>query len=267
LTITAVFSGDDNYNPSSGNLTVVVPQLQTTVLLDAFPSADTPDITLVAIVPGLPSDPLGSQAGGAGAGKAPPVPTGTVTFFDGGVPLGKVPVQAGSGTLVVGRLTPGPHDFTAEYSGDSFYAAARSADLSLTGDPVPAPTPSQDPGPNAAPSGPHDVTGLVSITLGKVRRRRGRFQQKVTLRNHGTSSISGPVVLVLQGLSRRITLLSGRGTARVTRAAGNANAVLVLDAVATFLPSQSVTVDLAFRGRKPGGLRFTPQVLAGAGLV
>jgi hypothetical protein len=56
------------------------------------------------------------------------------------------------------------------------------------------------------------------------------------------------------------------GNARLTRVAGNANAVLVFESGTALLPGASVTVDLAFRSKFRHGLRFTPQVLAGAGL-
>jgi hypothetical protein len=241
-TITAAYSGDSNYNPSTANLVQTIQPLTVAPTLQAVPSAGA-GVTLMATL-------AGETFGGTTF-----TPTGAVTFFNNGIKVDTVALQAGKASLSLAALTPGLHHFTAQYSGDAIFTTAASLDLPLTGSPA-----------EGSQAGVQDVTGLVTITLGKVRRRGGLFRQKVTLRNHGTSPIGGPVLLVMQDLSRRITLLSARGTARLTRAAGSPNAVLILDASASLLRGKNVTVDLAFRGKTRGGLQFTPQVLAGASL-
>ncbi|HEV3483899.1 MAG TPA: Ig-like domain-containing protein, partial [Vicinamibacterales bacterium] len=53
-------------------------------------------------------------------------PTGTVTFRDGGVVLGTVPLSGGTATFSTSTLTAGPHQITAFFSGDASHAASFS---------------------------------------------------------------------------------------------------------------------------------------------
>ncbi len=54
-------------------------------------------------------------------------PTGTVTFLDGGSPLGTVTLNgAGRATLSTSSLWPGSHSITAVYNGSAFLASAGS---------------------------------------------------------------------------------------------------------------------------------------------
>src|SRR5205814_6226286 len=55
-------------------------------------------------------------------------PTGNLSFFDNGNPVGNVVVDAnGVGTLNPGTLSAGTHTFTASYEGDSTSAPSKSA--------------------------------------------------------------------------------------------------------------------------------------------
>ena len=56
----------------------------------------------------------------------PPTPTGTITIRDGSVVVGTLPIADWIATFKSAPLTLGRHSFTAEYSGDSFYAAKTS---------------------------------------------------------------------------------------------------------------------------------------------
>ncbi len=57
---------------------------------------------------------------------APPTPLGTVTFFQGPIALGVVNLNKGTAVFRTTSLGAGKHEIVAEYSGDSYYAAARS---------------------------------------------------------------------------------------------------------------------------------------------
>jgi hypothetical protein len=58
-------------------------------------------------------------------------PSGTVSFFDNGVPIGTGTVNAsGLATLNISSLTVGAHPITAQYSGDANFAPTNSAVLS-----------------------------------------------------------------------------------------------------------------------------------------
>src|SRR5262249_27006875 len=59
------------------------------------------------------------------------MPTGTVTFYDGGATLGEVPLDSsGRAALTVGGLGLGGHSIAAVYSGDARSSGGRSEGLS-----------------------------------------------------------------------------------------------------------------------------------------
>jgi hypothetical protein len=57
------------------------------------------------------------------------IPTGTVTFMDGGTTLGTRTLSGGQATFSISSLTSGSHSITAIYSGDLIYAGSTSAPL------------------------------------------------------------------------------------------------------------------------------------------
>jgi sugar lactone lactonase YvrE len=59
-------------------------------------------------------------------GNGGTTPTGTVTFKDGATTLGIVNLTGSAVSLNISSLTVGSHAITANYSGDTFYAAAQS---------------------------------------------------------------------------------------------------------------------------------------------
>jgi hypothetical protein len=245
--ITATYSGDSSFNAASARLVQTVLRAPSPPTLQAIPSpaAAGTGLTLVATV--TDSNTIGTI--GAGADKSP---GGTVTFLDSGTPVGTAPLTNGQGSLALAPLSPGPHHLVARYNGDSVFGQATSAELLLTG--------------VATPAGPQDVTGLVSVTFGKGRRRGRLLRQTLILTNHSAAPILGPMVLVLDGLSSGITLRSAAPAAGLTRASGGRTAVIVLDQGTAFGPDSQVRVTLVFRATSRRVPRFTPLVLAGAGL-
>jgi hypothetical protein len=70
---------------------------------------------------------------GANLRGVPPIPTGTVTFFDGATQLGTpVKINSGVATLSTSTLALGPHIITAQYSGDMNYVPSTSAAVQET---------------------------------------------------------------------------------------------------------------------------------------
>jgi autotransporter-associated beta strand protein len=73
---------------------------------------------------------------------SPATPTGTVTFFDSGSPIGTVPVSGGGSTvtaiLPISTLSIASHNITATYSGDSNFDTSTSAILVQTVNAAPA---------------------------------------------------------------------------------------------------------------------------------
>ena len=61
------------------------------------------------------------------------MPTGTVMFLSGAIPLGMVELDgSGSAILTLTTLPAGSDAITAQYSGDSSYAASTSAAVTQT---------------------------------------------------------------------------------------------------------------------------------------
>jgi hypothetical protein len=121
--ISARYSGDSNFTSSttSGTQTLTVNPATTTTTASASgnPSTYGQSITLSA-----------SVQPGSGSG-----PTGSVTFLDGSTNLGSAPLSSGSASFSIATLTAGTHSITAQYSGDSNFAASTSLALSETVNP------------------------------------------------------------------------------------------------------------------------------------
>ena len=112
--ITAVYSGDGNYNGASASLSQIIKATTTTVL-----SANSSSIAL-------------GQTVQLTASVTPASATGTVQFLNGASALGTVAVSGGAGVLAVSNLAVGSHTLTAVYSGDGSDSASTSAAVAVT---------------------------------------------------------------------------------------------------------------------------------------
>jgi hypothetical protein len=116
--ITAVYSGDTNSDPSTSPvLSQVVQKASTSIALisSVNPSSFDQSVTFTASV----------SSGAAGA------PTGNVTFSSGASSLGSSALNAsGVATLSVASLAVGTDSITAVYSGDANFGTSTSAALS-----------------------------------------------------------------------------------------------------------------------------------------
>ena len=117
--ITAAYGGNTNFSASTSTTltqSVTIGTSTTTLTASPNPSALSQSITFTATVTG------------AGA-----TPTGTVVFKDGGAVIGSAPLNgSGQAALPYGALGAGTHTITAEYGGDTNYAASTSAPFSQT---------------------------------------------------------------------------------------------------------------------------------------
>ncbi len=118
-TLGAAYAGNSNFNPSAvsgpSDVTQVVNQSNTATALSSSPNPSVfgQPITLTSTV---------TPAGGGG------IPSGTVTFQDGSMVLGAIPLDSnGSAVLSLSTLAVGSHSITASYSGSAGYLASRSA--------------------------------------------------------------------------------------------------------------------------------------------
>ena len=112
-TLTAQYSGDTNNAPATSAPIIHVVALintTTTLLSSDNPSIYSQPVTFTATV-------------------APAAATGTVTLKDGITIIGTGTLSSGTATLTVSNLTAGSHSITAEYGGDTAYAASSSAVL------------------------------------------------------------------------------------------------------------------------------------------
>ena len=115
-TLTAVYSGDDNYLTStSTQVPVSVGLTQTTTTLTSNPTAPTlgQNVTFTATV-------------------APATATGTVTFLDGATSLGTGTLASGTATFSTSTLGAGAHSITAVYGGDTTFGTSTSAAVTFT---------------------------------------------------------------------------------------------------------------------------------------
>jgi hypothetical protein len=231
-------------------------------LLECLEGRDTPSITVLDVAP-IPATvgqavtltAMITRTGGDNI--TPGVLGGTVTFFDGDVPLG-APVKITSNTLTtqgVAQLTiaglgAGSHPLTAKYSGDSDTGGVAhtgaSTSHAVTEFVITPPPPLAD------------ITSRVSVG---VRRGLPRNQQLVTVTNTSGQAIEGPLYLVFVKLPKRVRLKGGSGT---TQSHGPAGSPFLLDPV-TLHPGGFVNFLLSFSGHK--AVRFTTEVFAGTGTV
>ena len=114
--VTAQYSGDGVFLPSTGNIPLQVNGLATTLTLTA-PVVANPgsSVTLTATV---------NSAGG--------IPTGQIEFHDGHTSLGTSPLDGtGVAFLRIGSLAVGAHSLTASYAGDEKFSASTSAAVTI----------------------------------------------------------------------------------------------------------------------------------------
>jgi hypothetical protein len=131
--ISATYSGDANYasinNQNLATLTVYdkLPTTMGAVQVDLNPSLVNYPTRILAYVSGS-------------VYSAPPI-TGTVTFYDNGAPLGGTVIYTNNNStaeLDYAFTSTGTHNLTAQFSGDSVYAASQSPSFALpVGDKLP----------------------------------------------------------------------------------------------------------------------------------
>jgi len=115
-TVTAVYSGDTNFN---GATSAPVSQLVTGATATSVSAS--------------PASSTFGQAVQVTASVTPAAATGTVQFLDGGAAIGSAAIQGGTASLSVSTLTVGAHAITAVYSGDGAgYLGSTAAAVTAT---------------------------------------------------------------------------------------------------------------------------------------
>jgi len=114
--MTAVFSGSSEFFASTSSvLTQKVEEVSTTSLVSSLnPSTYGKTVTFTATI----------------GHTAAPIPTGTVTFKNGGSTMGTATLSSGKATFTISTLSVGTHSITAVYGGDSNYVGSTSSPVS-----------------------------------------------------------------------------------------------------------------------------------------
>jgi hypothetical protein len=184
--VTAVYSGDANYAPStSAVLTQTVNQDSTTstVKSSANPSVYGQAITYTATV----------KAASPGSGS----PTGSVTFYDGTSSLGSGTLDGTTATLLTTFFKVGAQSITAVYSGDSNFTTSTSAALTQTVN--------QD----------GSTTAIVSSVNPSVYGQPVTFTATVSANSPGSGTPTGPVTFSYGSTTLGTVTLTG-GSASFT---------------------------------------------------
>jgi hypothetical protein len=242
--LTAVYNGDANFQASTSADTPLPVERPAQVALTA--TAGTPSvlgqpITLTVAVSQATELGLGLPVPKGGL----PVPSGTVIIWDGAIRVATLSLQNGQASVTLSTLAPGPHSFTASYSGDGTYGAANSGTVS-----------------EVLP-GPKDVTRLIHVA--RIANHFGNpLRQTFVLKNVSGQLVQGPLYLVLDGLTRGVKLRNATG---FTRAHLHLGDPFVMLPVTHLRPGQTFKLNLVFVGPKNAPINFTPLVLAGLGVV
>lgn len=119
--VSVTFTPQDSvhYATVTQNATITVAKASSSVTLTASATSVNLGNTLVVTAKVSP------QIGG--------IPTGTVTFFDNGNPIGTAPLDSsGTASLTTSWTTPGNHQLSASYTGDNnFYGSTTPAAISI----------------------------------------------------------------------------------------------------------------------------------------
>jgi uncharacterized delta-60 repeat protein len=120
---------------------------------------------------------------------------------------------------------------------------------------------------DAAPPPVQDVTPLLQVFRAKARRigTSTRYRQRVTLVNAGGQALSGPLALVLAGLKKEVKPVKQAGKTQSLSPLGSPYVVLDPGA-GPLLPGQARTFVIRFRNPAGKKIKYTPRVLAGAGI-
>lgn len=114
-TLNALYNGDNSFLSGNGSTTQQITPFTPTATLSSSPNPSNFGQTVIITV-SVPGCTSGSNIG--------TTPTGTVSFFDGSLPLGSAPLVNGSASIQTSTLAVGTHPLDAQYGGDSNYGTA-----------------------------------------------------------------------------------------------------------------------------------------------
>ncbi len=226
-TITAQYSGDANYAPSTSKpVTVTVSAAASTAALtsSANPSYAGQSVTYTAAV---------TSSG--------PAPTGSLVFSSGSVTLATIPLANGSASYSTIFNTAGNQTITASYSGD-----ANTQPSTATVNQAVVPAVSVGPGPGGSTS--------ITVTSGS--------SVNTTISLGGSPNFSGIVTLSCTGLPTNASCIFDPATVAVSGAVGTSTGQTISLTVRTYPASTTASIlyPLTFGGGTlfACGLLFAP---------
>jgi hypothetical protein len=108
-----------------------------------------------------------------------------------------------------------------------------------------------------------DVTASIAFTYGGITLNptTRRYVQTVTLKNKTSSTITGPISLVLDNLTAGVTLYAATGTTSLMLPAGSP----YMNTSVNLTAGQSVSIQLQFTNSANAAIAYSARALAGAG--
>jgi hypothetical protein len=175
--ITAVYSGDDNYEAGTSiGLSQSVEKAATTVAVTSSVYPSSPYLGIVTFTATVTPSTSGT-------------PTGTVTFKDNGTTLGTGMLTGSTATFTIDSLAIGDHPITAVYSGDDNYAVGTSSELLQT---VEKAATTVTVASSVYPSSPY--LGNVTFTATVTPATSGTPTGTVTFKDNGTTLGTGTLI-------------------------------------------------------------------------
>jgi hypothetical protein len=233
--LTAVFPGDSNYNPSTSNsLTAAVSNIVLTSSLN--PSTYLQSVTFTA--------------------DLPPSKTGVVTFFDGTTNIGIGAVNGSTATFTISTLLAGSHNITAQFNSDTSNVVVQVVNKAT-------PTVTVTTSPNPSTFGgsvtitgtvPSGVTGTITFTSGTVTLGSGTITSGTV--SITTTLLTPPSDIITATYSGDSNYNSTTGTATQTVNKASPSSTLTSSANPS-LPGSSVTFTDTLPTTVTGTVTFT----------
>jgi hypothetical protein len=227
--ITAVYSGDSNNAAVTSSVLVEKLEQPTTTTLTSSPNPSVAGET--ATFTATVKEPSGITA----------IPTGTVTFSDGAVPLGaSVLNSSGVATLAVTSLTAGQHNITANYNGDSSNLASQSIILVQTVSQAATTTSLTTSNPSVYPGISLTFSAVVSRTDSVIPSGTVTFFNGATAIGNGTLNSAGTATMTTSALAagtHSITAVYGGDTNDLTSTSSGVTETVLQLATSTTIAS------------------------------
>jgi hypothetical protein len=233
--LTAVFPGDSNYNPSTSSaLSLTV----STVTLGSSlnPSTFGQSVTFTATV--LPSK------------------TGTVTFLDGASSIGSSAISSGAAVFTTSTLAVGAHNITAQYNSDTSNIVVQVVNKA-----TPTVTVTSSPNPSTfgdsvtiTASVPNGATGTITFTSGALPLGSGIISSGTV--SVTTTLLTAPSDVITANYSGDATYNSATGTTTQTVNKATPASTLVSSPNPS-LPGSPVTLTDTLPSNATGTVTFT----------